>query len=104
MPTTFVELKHGLKHGTPMIGRYDHNKTRDFEDWLKNKEEDVEPTYELLKEQKETLERKHEQEIDTLKKQLKEIKHEEAGLKEVTEIMQEKHEEAEGKQKLLSFS
>ncbi len=64
MPSSHIETKHGLRHGSPMVGYYDHNKEGQFKEYLKNRNEEVEPTYEVLKQKTE--------EIQELKTQLAE--------------------------------
>jgi len=70
VPTTHIETKHGYRHGTPMMGRYDHNKSKDYQDWLREKKEETDVTYDTLKKQKERLEQKHEKDINDLKDQI----------------------------------
>lgn len=67
IPITHIETKHGLRHGSPMMGRYDHNKSQDYKNYLRERKEETEVTYETLKKQKERLEQKHEKEIKELK-------------------------------------
>jgi len=58
IPTTHVETKHGLVHGSLVISRYDHNKTKQFEEWLKDNRKPVEDeTYVALKQKKDTMEK-----------------------------------------------
>lgn len=87
VPTTHVETKHGLVHGSLVIQRYDHNKTKQFEDWLKNNRGRQEAdTYEALKIQKETIEKQHQKEIDNMKQQIEAMQQ---ALKKITDSMGE---------------
>ena len=74
VPNTHIETKHGLTHGTAMWRIYDHNKNTHYEKYLKEKEGETKPTYELLEKQKETLEKKHEVEITDQKRQIEALK------------------------------
>ncbi|MCJ7570587.1 MAG: tyrosine-type recombinase/integrase, partial [Candidatus Thermoplasmatota archaeon] len=74
IPLTHIETKHGYAHRTPMMGRYDHNKTADYKAWLKQKKGETEVTYETLKKQKEQLQHQKDIEIETIKKQMEDDK------------------------------
>lgn len=75
IPLTHIESKHGLVHGSNMMSVYDHNKTSDYENYLKSRmSKEEKPTYEALQKQKETLERKHEKDIADQKKQIEALK------------------------------
>ena len=50
-----------------MMKIYDHNKTSDYEEYLKKKNNETAPTYESLEMQKKTIEEKYEKEIKDLK-------------------------------------
>ena len=67
IPITHIETNHGLTHGSLMMKIYDHNKTSDYEEYLKKKNNETPATYEALRKQKQTLEEKHEKEIVNLK-------------------------------------
>jgi integrase len=70
-PQTHIESNLGYTKGTSMMQVYDHNKTKDYENYLKQKQTQTTPaTYELLKKQKETIEEKHEKEINVLQKKM----------------------------------
>jgi site-specific recombinase XerD len=71
VPITHIETKHGLVHGSQVMGIYDHNKTKDYEDWLNKKREETEPTYETLKKQHNIVTERQQKEIDILKNELK---------------------------------
>jgi integrase/recombinase XerD len=69
VPTTHVETKHGLVHGSLVIQRYDHNKTKQFEEWLRgNREGKPEETYESIKHTKYRLEAELKAENEQLRK------------------------------------
>jgi integrase len=72
-PTAHIETNFGYRHGSPMMGVYDHNETKDYETYLEQKNKETPATYELLKKQKETIEQKHKKEIDNLKTALFEL-------------------------------
>ena len=55
VPLTHVETKHGLTHGSQVIKTYDHNKTKNYEDWLNGKIAKTPETYETLKRKNEQL-------------------------------------------------
>ena len=69
-PDTFIEIKHGLVHGSLMMSVYDHNKTKGYEEYLQGKGGDTEETYETLKNQKDKLEGEKNTEIAQLKSQV----------------------------------
>jgi site-specific recombinase XerD len=75
-PETHNERNHGLIEGSKMMRVYDHNESKDYEEWLKKKKQEIKPTYELLEKQKETLEMKHQKELDNLKKEMQEMRKE----------------------------
>jgi len=64
---THIETNHGLVHGSLMMKIYDHNKTIDYVEYLRKKNNETPATYESLEKQKELLEEKHEKEIQSLK-------------------------------------
>lgn len=39
VPISHIETKHGLVHGSLVMKVYDHNKSADFEDWMKRKDD-----------------------------------------------------------------
>lgn len=63
VPEAFIETNHGLEHGSKQIKTYDHNKLRDYEEWLKKRAEEIKPTYE-------ELENKYKKEINKLEKMI----------------------------------
>lgn len=74
MPQTLIETKYGLIHGTRQLQVYDHNQTKELEEYLTKQPIDNPETYQSLKKVKETLEQKHENEIDDLKEEIKNMK------------------------------
>ena len=70
VPETHVKTLAGFSKSTEMLKIYDHNRLKDYEDWLKDKKKESKPTYQLLEKQKKTLEEKHEKEISHLKEQV----------------------------------
>ena len=71
VPITHIETKFGLVHGSLMMTRYDHNKSKDYEDWLNKKREETEPTYDTLKKQHNIVTDRQQKEIADLKNDLK---------------------------------
>jgi site-specific recombinase XerD len=69
IPITHIETNHGFAKGSPMMRIYDHNKTSDYEEYLKRKNTETAPTYETLQKQKNIFEEKL-NEITTLKEQM----------------------------------
>jgi site-specific recombinase XerD len=67
VPQTFIESNHGLIDSSKMMQVYDHNESKEYEEWLKQRKKEIKPKYELLEKQKKTLEEKHEKEIIELK-------------------------------------
>ncbi|MCJ7570404.1 MAG: tyrosine-type recombinase/integrase [Candidatus Thermoplasmatota archaeon] len=65
-PNTHIENQLGLSHNSAMMEVYDHNKTKGYEEYLKQKRKETPATHELLMKQKEILELKHEKEINEL--------------------------------------
>lgn len=50
IPISHIETKHGLVHGSLVMKVYDHNKSKDFEDWMKRKDDTPqEDSYTTLK-------------------------------------------------------
>lgn len=73
IPETHIKTNTGLTKNSKMLSVYDHNKLKDFEEYLKKINVESEPTYDLLEKQKETLEEKHQKEIDELKVEQKRL-------------------------------
>jgi len=73
IPETFIELNFGLVHGSTQMRVYDHNRNKDFKDYLKKRNQGVDETFEQVKEKKEILEKKHEREIEDLKKTMQKV-------------------------------
>ena len=69
VPDTFVKLTMGWTRDSQMLRVYDHNKNKDYEEWMKRREQQIKLPYELLEKQKQELEKKHEKEIQDLKKE-----------------------------------
>ncbi len=90
---THIQTNFGLSKTSVMMGVYDHNKTKDFEDELKKRSKDIEPTYELLEKQKKTLEEKHDKEINKLKEAMKKLQMDliAVKLKQVQQLQREKN-------------
>jgi len=64
---THIQSNFGLTKTSAMMGVYDHNKIKDYEDEVKKRIKNPKPTYELMEKQKKTLEEKHEKDIKELK-------------------------------------
>ena len=56
VPITHIETKHGLVHGSLVMAIYDHNKSQDYENYLRGKKEERPETYEAMKHTKDKLE------------------------------------------------
>jgi len=69
VPTTHIETKHGLVHGSLVMSTYDHNKSRDYEEWLDKKNIETPETYETLKKKTDEI-KKQQKEIDNLKEDM----------------------------------
>jgi site-specific recombinase XerD len=65
---THIQTNFGLSKTSVMMGVYDHNKTKDYEEELRKRINEIPTDENLLKKQKERLEQKHEKEIQKLKK------------------------------------
>lgn len=89
-PETHLKTLAGFSKSTDMLKVYDHNKLKDYKEWLKDRKAESKPTYQLLEKQKKTLEEKHEKEIDSLKEQVDIMN---KALKDITEGMGEELEE-----------
>jgi len=63
-PISFVEENTGLVKGSGMMKVYDHNKIKDYEEWLKKKDDEIEISYSDLK-------GKQQKEIANLRKEMK---------------------------------
>jgi site-specific recombinase XerD len=73
IPETHVKTMLGFSKSTRMFSIYDHNRTKDYEDFLTKKQQTIRPTYQLLEQQKKALETKHEGEIKNLQEQMANI-------------------------------
>lgn len=74
VPMTHIETNFGYSHGSRMMQVYDHNKTKDFEEYLKQRAEETPLEYGILEKQKKTLEEleeKHEKELQEIKEKIK---------------------------------
>jgi site-specific recombinase XerD len=70
VPETHVKTLLGFTKNTDMLNIYDHNRLKDYQEWLEERKKQTKPTYELLEKQKQTIEEKHQNEINNLKMQL----------------------------------
>jgi len=75
-PQTFIESNGGFRKGTMMMEVYDHNKTKDYEDYLIKSNKPTPVTYELLEKQKQRLENTHYEEIQNLSDLYEELRKE----------------------------
>ena len=81
VPITHIETKHGLVHGSQVMKIYDHNRTKDYEDWLNGKTTETEETYDALKhknvqlEKLESLNTHWTNKVNNLEKQIQDIVH-----------------------------
>jgi len=73
VPITHIETKHGLIHGSSVIQIYDHNKSQDYENYLRGKKEERPETYEVMKRTKDTLESELRSQIQDLTKKNEEL-------------------------------
>jgi site-specific recombinase XerD len=69
-PETHVKTLLGWTKNSSMLRVYDHNKIKDYKDWMDRKNRNIKPTYELLERQKKDLETKHEREIKELQEKI----------------------------------
>jgi len=92
VPETHVKTLLGFEKNTAMLRIYDHNKLKDYEEWLEDKKQGSKPTYQLLEKQKKTLEEKHEKEISNLQQEMQKIRTEllEVKMKQVQELQRKK--------------
>ena len=74
VPDTHIETNYGLVHGTSQLQIYDHNKTKNYEEYLRARNSEIPITHEKQKEIIETLEQKHEKEIKNIKEELEAFK------------------------------
>ena len=56
VPDTHIKTNTGLTKDSKQIGTYDHNKLRDYEEWLRKRKKESKPTYDLLEGEKRKLE------------------------------------------------
>lgn len=70
VPDTHIESNFGFEKNTHMMKIYDHNSTKDYEEYLKEKQEEIKPTYELLEKKYRNKEEIQQKEINELKKTL----------------------------------
>jgi site-specific recombinase XerD len=70
-PETHIKTLMGWKKNSNMLRVYDHNKIKDYKEWLDRKRSQTKPTYELLAKQKEELETSHEKQLQALNERLK---------------------------------
>jgi len=73
VPITHVETKHGLAKGSSVFRIYDHNKIKDYKEWLNQRKKETPPTYKTLEKENESLIKKQEKEIDRLKQELVQV-------------------------------
>lgn len=72
-PETHIKSIMGLTKDTEVLSVYDHNKSKAYKEYLLDRNKEIKPTYDLIEEQKQTIEEKeekHEQEINEIKKTL----------------------------------
>jgi len=75
IPETHVKTLLGFTKNTDMLKIYDHNRLKDYEEWLKDRKKETKPLYETLEKKNEILEEKYQKEIDYLKEQMEFLKH-----------------------------
>jgi site-specific recombinase XerD len=68
-PQTHIEENFGLIEGSKMMEVYDHNDSKDYEEWLYQRKQEIKPTFVVLKKREE----KHEKEIKQLQEENKQI-------------------------------
>jgi hypothetical protein len=86
---THIQTNFGLSKTSVMMGVYDHNKAKDYEEELRKRVNQIPTDEKLLKQQKERLEQKHEKEIQKLKNIIKKFQEE----KEYEKIIRQKEQE-----------
>lgn len=67
IPDTHVKTIMGLSKDSKMLNVYDHNKLRDYEEYLKTKNKETPSTYEKLEEQKNKLEEEYQKQLNEIK-------------------------------------
>lgn len=70
VPDTHIETNFGLKKDTRMMKIYDHNGIDQYYNYLKDRKEEIKPTYEQLENKYKDKEEKQQEEIDSLKERL----------------------------------
>lgn len=92
VPETHVKTLLGFTKNTDMLRIYDHNRLKDYEEWMMDHETDSKPTYQLLEKQKKTLEEKHDKEINKLQETMEKLQRDllEVKLKQVQQLQREK--------------
>jgi len=92
VPETFVKNQLGFSKDSVMLSVYDHNDEAGYENYLNGKGNEAQPTYQLLKQQKQTLELEHGKELQLLNERLKlseEVqRHTEENIKEIIESLE----------------
>ena len=66
VPQSIIEQKHGLAHGSKMMGVYDHTGDTEYEKYILNKSKNSPETYESLKQENKKIKTNYEERIKTL--------------------------------------
>jgi len=69
VPPTFIETNFGFTKDSTMMNIYDHNKIKDYEEWLRQRNKEIEPSYTIQKRLYEESTIKQQEQIAQLKKQ-----------------------------------
>jgi integrase len=73
VPSTFIEANFGLTKNSSMMKIYDHNKTKDYEKWLREKQQKTKPEYEIMEKSLEESTQQNEILIHTIQNQIKQF-------------------------------
>ncbi|GAG97803.1 unnamed protein product, partial [marine sediment metagenome] len=66
VPQSIIEQKHGLTHGSKMMGVYDHTGDTEYEKYILNKAKNTPETYSTLKQENQRMKNEYEDRIKTL--------------------------------------
>ena len=71
VPQSIIEQKHGLTHGSKMMGVYDHTGDTEYEKYILNKSKNTPETYETLKRENQKMKSNYEIRIKQLEELVK---------------------------------
>jgi site-specific recombinase XerD len=70
VPLPHIESNYGYTHGSSMMKIYDHNKTKDYEEWLRKRTKKIEPSFTVQKKLYEKVTIKQQKQINELKEKI----------------------------------